>query len=716
MFSNKGRMIVRYSRLAIFGVIVFSIFAFAGPAFAETTAKSTNFEKTTLIEFTNNDNVEINTVRIWLGADAGIFKSFKTEKGWTGAKTPQGVLVFTSADPLSQGESVKFGIKTEIENPGINWKSLDSSGNELTVGKTIAGQEPVPQDTTPPEASTPTTPSTTSLDSATFRIIPDKPKNGDSIRIVGYGFPPNKNLNFLIDSEKIEDFRTDDDGHLIGRAKIPVTKAADRVEFSLSDDQGNKKTISLRIEHRETQMVSEKAKRLTVTQAEELVEPGDVVSVSGTGQPGATVTITAQDAAGNKIYEAVVQVDTSGVWSHETIIPLDAPLGTRLVKFSDGTDTIEKTISIAISKTIHVMASAIKYDPGTKMLFNGTAIPNQLVEVVIKDPIGKEVLSDILNLDDSGTLNFEYQTTAASPKGTYVILFTQGEETEILRIGLGEFPSEQIVAKFDKLNHATSEKARLVLQGPAKAVVSLIIIDPSDKVKVTDSVTLGPDGRNEYEIDLASYKSGVYSVVIKYLKFQTSEIFSVGLLPSSGPIIIQSTKQTYLLGDPILVLGSANKNALLTLEMTDPDGVVIKRKDIIADEDGKFSDGTFRVPGDAKQGMWTIRASSGPNKAEANLEIVGTVSQGFVIKLDKSTPYHGSEVMKITGSGGGKTQNAIITILDTANIKVVDLTTSTTQAGSFQTFWPVPPELKPGTYTVKATIGNETAEATFTIQ
>ncbi|MFB5598098.1 MAG: biofilm-associated protein, partial [Nitrosopumilaceae archaeon] len=76
------------------------------------TAKSVGFEKTTIVEFENAGDVDVQTFRLWLGSDSS-FKSFKTEKGWTGQKTPQGVLVFTTEIPVKPGESVKFGIKTD---------------------------------------------------------------------------------------------------------------------------------------------------------------------------------------------------------------------------------------------------------------------------------------------------------------------------------------------------------------------------------------------------------------------------------------------------------------------------------------------------------------------------------------------------------------------------------------------------------------------------
>ena len=74
--------------------------------------------------------------------DSNNFKSFKTEKGWTGEKTPQGVIVFTSSEEVKQNESVKFGVKTDKVVSGINWKALDKNGKQIEIGKTIVGELP----------------------------------------------------------------------------------------------------------------------------------------------------------------------------------------------------------------------------------------------------------------------------------------------------------------------------------------------------------------------------------------------------------------------------------------------------------------------------------------------------------------------------------------------------------------------------------------------
>ena len=99
-------------------------------------AKSIGFEETTIIEFENKGTTEIQTIRMWLGED-NAFKSFKTEKGWTGKKTLQGVLVFTTSESIKPGQSVKFGIKTDESMPGINWKVVDTNDTNSKLEKLL---------------------------------------------------------------------------------------------------------------------------------------------------------------------------------------------------------------------------------------------------------------------------------------------------------------------------------------------------------------------------------------------------------------------------------------------------------------------------------------------------------------------------------------------------------------------------------------------------
>ncbi len=127
--------VVLFSILLISSIILVSNFE---SGFAdEIIATSTGFEDSIILELKNSrgNTANIDTVRIWLSED-NEFKSFKTEQGWKGKNTPQGVIVFTSQNEIEPGNGVKFGIKTTEQNPTINWKAVDGDGKVITSAST----------------------------------------------------------------------------------------------------------------------------------------------------------------------------------------------------------------------------------------------------------------------------------------------------------------------------------------------------------------------------------------------------------------------------------------------------------------------------------------------------------------------------------------------------------------------------------------------------
>jgi len=279
--------------------LLFSLLLIVIPSNAnaqEINVKSFAFEETTIIEFTNDSDEEINTFRIWLGSDFN-FKSFKTEKGWVGEKTPLGVIIFTSSETIKPGESVKFGVKTDKVKPGVNWKALDKADDLISTGKVLAGELPkviqnteIKQDqileSTGPSFST----------ESIFRIVPEKPNVGSSIRVTGDEFGAYQEFDFYIDSKKVGSFVTDENGHFMTTMKIPddVKIPNDdkdvRVSFIIKDKDGQQKEISLRIGETENRIPESDNIKLTIKGLPEVLYRGDFLEIFGTGTPGNTIT------------------------------------------------------------------------------------------------------------------------------------------------------------------------------------------------------------------------------------------------------------------------------------------------------------------------------------------------------------------------------------------------------------------------------------------
>jgi len=609
------------------------------------TAKSIGFEKTTIIEFNNNDVTEIESIRMWLGSDF-TFKSFKTEKGWTGKKTPQGVIVFNTTKPIKPNESVKFGIKTDKKEPGINWKVIDKNENVLSTGITLV-TETISKEDVGGTTGAITLP-TGVLEYSSFKLIPEKPKVGSSLRIVGENFGVNENLKFYIGGNRIKSFETDETGYFIITTKIPEDQNPVRTDFIIRDSLGSEKVMSLRIGESDNRMISNEGIRLTISGLPEKLDRGDIIKVFGTAEPDSTVTATIKNEKGEIITTIAVQVDLDGNWSHEEIISLNAELGKHTVEITDGKNSILRTYNIESSKLINISPKKLKFNVGESFSFNGTAVPNKEIEFVLEDPNGNDYDSKILSVGSDGFVSVEFTTDQSAVEGTYVLIASQGEALEIIVVGLGEIPKELLIAKLDKTNYSVDGQASIELKGPASASISLLLLDPADQPIFDDIIQLGPNGSAEYVLDLEGFSTGVYTLVITRGNSQSTEIFSIGLDTGSGPIEIRTTKNTYLPGDVILILGKTGLTVLITLSLVDPDGTEVKQKEIFSNDEGVFSNESFRIPLDAKAGLWVIKGNSGPNFTELEIDVASEAKEGLAIRVDKSS-YKIGDIVTISG-------------------------------------------------------------------
>jgi len=376
----------------------------------EINVKSFAFEETTIIEFTNDSDEGVNTFRIWLGSDFS-FKSFKTEKGWVGEKTPLGVIIFTSSETIKPGESVKFGVITDKANAGINWKALDKSDNQIDTGKVLPGELPkVVQNTEPKQdqiiENTGTGISTESI----FRIVPEKPNVGSSIRVTGDKFGASQEFDFYINSKKIGSFETDENGHFMTTMKIPEQEKADRVDFIIKNKDGEEKKISLRIGEVENRIPESQIIKLTIKGIPDVIHRGDFLEIFGTGQPGSAITAEIATVEGEIINSRTAEIDAKGNWKLDEpiIVALDIPFGKYSATITDGRQSILKHWIVESDKVIIIAPSSLKFDQGEIMKFNGTALPNKPIEIILEDPLGTEIFSDIIQIDDSGFVEFEF--------------------------------------------------------------------------------------------------------------------------------------------------------------------------------------------------------------------------------------------------------------------------------------------------------------------
>jgi len=678
---------------------------------------SNGLDETAIITVANNSDKEINTFRVWLGGEFN-FESFKTEKGWTGEKNEQGVIIFTSSETIKPNELVKFGIKADKINPVINWKALDQENKIIDTGVIKLNKlSEVNQNPDIKLDQNYKNEGTSIFTESTFRVIPDKPNAGSTIRVTGDQFAASQKFEFYIDTEKIGDFITDENGHFITTMKIPNVEKESRIDFKIIGHDQTEKKISLRLGENENRLPETKNIKLEVKGISNIVYPGDILNLEGTGIPGKVIIVEIANPEKDIINTRTVKIDNVGNWKMlESInIPFDAVLGKYSITVSDGINHILKNWNVETNKTIIINPEKVKFDPGELIKFTGTALPNIPLELILEDSLGNEMTSDILEVDSSGVVEFEYQTTENDDKeGTWTLIATQKNTKEFIYVGYDEIPTIPVNLEFDKSTYQNTDTAVISLVGKPSDKITLIIISPSGSTQGSDEIIqLREDGRGEYNLDLSGYTSGIYTAVAKISGSQSSEIFSVGLQLGSGPIDAKTTQTEYQQGERILLLGSTKPNTLMTATLVDPNGIKVKTVEMPSNNLGTFTEERLRIPSNGEPGLWTINVASGTNLDTVELNVFSTILEGMTVKTAEEIKL--GELLKISIIASHKT-SVIIEIIDMNGEVIDDLGCTTTKKFVCETFWSVPKDAIPGTYTIKVNDAISSNETTFEIK
>ena len=701
-------------------IILFSISLILIPleAYAdEVNVVSIGLDETVIVTATNNSENEIKTFRVWLGEEFN-FKSFKTEKGWIGEKNQQGVIIFTSSETVKPNELVKFGLKTDKINPIINWKALDQENKIIDTGIVkLSKLSKVNQNLNIELNENYNNNGISIFSESTFRVIPDKPNPGSTIRITGDQFAASQKFDFYMDAEKIGNFITNSKGHFITTMQIPNIEKENSVDFKIIGYDQIEKKLSVKLGENENRIIVDKNIRLEIKGMSDTAYQGDVLEINGIGIPGKSITIEIINPEKITISSRITLIDEIGNWKllEPINIPLNAVFGEYSVTVSDGRTQVLKKLNIETNKVIIINPEKIKFDEGELIKFSGTVMPNIPLELILEDGLGNEMASDIIEVLDSGIVEFEYQTTENEDvEGTWTLIATQNKDKEFIYVGYNVSPVIPVGIKLDKTNYKSTETAVISLAGEPSEKISLIIITPSGSVLGKDVVIeLKLNGRENYNLDLSGYVSGMYTAVIKKGGSENSENFSVGLVAGSGEIKSEITQTEYKQGEQILLLGStANANSLMIVTLIDPNGKEIKSLEIASNSKGIFSEKRLKIPSTGEIGLWQINIKSGSNLDKIEFSVSPVIVKGMTVKATEEVKV--GNLLEIDILTSHKT-SIIIEISDMNENIVQKMTCNTTKEFKCETFWSVPKDTIPGTYTIKAYDSINSDETTFEI-
>ena len=599
-------------------------------AIEDISVSAKSFENTIIIEFKNGENsLKIKTINIWL-ASGDSFKSFKTESGWNGKTYGDGQgLTFSTSDMLNPGESVKFGAITDKKVSAINWKIVDENENEVGPAKTEIVEISQTLIITEEEEMEVEGIQQTGEDLyGTKKFIPENLRTGSNIRLVGDGFGPDQTLQFYLNEELLKSTKSNLQGNFITTIRIPDTVDVGINQFKIINEFGSSQVSSIIINEQKNRLIKagESIQEFKITHIPESVDLDGTLSISGVGHPTTAVLITIKNEDVLETIQ-VTEIGVNGEWNFQKTLDSDDNLGERTIIIKNNFKKISNNVEFVTDELFSVTAFTTTTDLGDAIVLTGTAQPNKDLTLLIKNPDDDIIRFDIIKIDESGKIRYEFARHESFNAGTYVLTATQDQQTHISLFTLGGNSFDRIITYLDKMNFQTNSQAKLTILGPPATELTIDVFDPSDIKTFTKSIKTNSIGTKTITLDLTGYTSGVYRAVTANTSYQDTSKFSVGLSAGSGVITFSSTKTYYSPGDGILILGNTvNGNALLTISLISPSGEYVNQIEIFTDRDGAFTTETLGIPVNATSGMWKIKVHSGLDHKQIEINVAANSS------------------------------------------------------------------------------------------
>ena len=613
--------------IILFVLSFFTSFAILeGNAVENISVSAKSFENTIIIEFKNGEQntAKIKTINIWL-ASGDSFKSFKTESGWSGETYGNGQgLTFSTSEVLNPGESVKFGAITNKKIDAINWKVVDENENEIGPQKTKIVEISQTQIIIEKENVKDENVQQTGEELyGTKTFIPDNLRTGSNMRLVGNGFSSDQTHQLYLNDEFLKSAKSDSQGNFITTIKIPDSIDVGINEFKIINELGSSQISSIKINEQKNRLikVGQVIQEFKINDIPASVNIDETLSISGVGQPSSPVIITIKNEDAIETIQ-VVAIGVNGEWNFQKPVTTDEGLGERAITIRNGFNETSKNVSFVSTQSFTISVFTSTTESGDVFVLTGTAQPNRDLTLLIKNPDDDVIRFDILEIDESGEIKYEFPRLVSFNEGTYVLRATQNDVTQVSLFTLGTSSYDRVVVYLEKMNFKASDQSSLTILGPPSTELTLNIFDPSDNRKFTESIKTNSVGTKSFQLDLTGYSSGVYKAVVSNPTYQDTAKFSVGLSSGSGAINFSSTKPNYSPGESMLIIGNTGANALLNISLIDPNGETINKIEIFTDKEGGFTTELLGIPSNAISGIWQIQAQSGLDHKEQEITVM----------------------------------------------------------------------------------------------
>lgn len=495
----------------------------------------------TVIKIENSKDNIYNAKLVWLTLENGVIKSYKAAGGWNAetSSNPNTIQFSTDANVVKPGESVRFGIKSDQTNPIFKWVAIDEDGDELGSG-TLDVVKAMQEKAAASSSSTTNNPPTTQKDNtnppptnseeksntptkkAAIAISPDIARPGLFVRILGEGFMPDSRISVLFDGKLIETLKTDSDGMIKDRIKIPDAAVKGAHQISVSDDSGRAANLPITVD------IEEQTIRFTVSTEQPAYKRGELVKIMGVGKGGAAVSLKAVDPAGNSIFSSAVPVDKNG--NYTAFIPLSATAitGEYMISALQDARTITTTFKVLTESgsEMSIVTDKFEYRQGESVIISGQTLSNKDVSIRVLDPNNAEIFTTTVKSNTNGIFSATMILPGSTPLGKYSVAVKTGNEEISLNFSVVR-GNITLTVQTDKTEYRDGELVRISGKGKPNDRVSIIILTPKEDRIPMSANTKEDATYNALWLIQKTAIAGTYKVIVQQGDSRAESAFAV---------------------------------------------------------------------------------------------------------------------------------------------------------------------------------------------
>ncbi|WP_144721101.1 choice-of-anchor G family protein [Agrococcus jejuensis] len=529
----------------------------------------------------------------------------------------------------------------------------------------------------------------------TLVVDPDRAHPGDTVDLSGDGWDPEG-------GDVVVTFR-DANGTQVGApVTLPVADGAISGTFTVpaGTAAGQLTATAVQGEASTTDGLEVVAAPVIIVDPDP-VDPGDTITITGSGFLCGPVTVTILD--GDTVLETIedVAVATDGTWSTTYLVPADIDV-TSLTIRAEGQGTCdedgETPVDVDLPESLDLTPVEVRAGDDVAIAGDGWAAGTVTVTFTnaggqVGSPVPVTVAAD-------GVLDGSFEVPTGTAAGVLTGTAVQGDDSETDTVTV--FGDATVAVD------PTSTRAGGVVDVtgtgwlPSGGDVVVTVTDADDEVVTTVTIPeaeIGDDGSiaDEFTVPVGTEPG---SLTVTAVQGDVDAATSLTVVPEPSVTVTPDTARPL---DQVAVGGGGWGPGIVTVVFTDEDDQPVGDPLELTSVDGVIS-GSFTVPEGTEPGTLTATATQGTDVDTAELEVT-------LAPTVTATPaqVHGGDAVTIGGPGWG-TDPVVVTITDGTTVIGTPLTL-TPIGGVIAGTYPIPDGTDPADLTVTADDGTDEATA-----